>query len=158
MFFRKFGDLVVGIFFLALSIGIYVMALALPPSLMGGLGSDFMPKVLAIATGILSILHIISGVGKMKKYVPEEEAEDEKPEYLRVLATIVSFTVYVALMESVGFILTSVVYLFVQMCILATKEQRNYILFAVISVVFNVAVYFLFRNGLNVMLPAGILG
>lgn len=159
MFFKKFGDFVVGVFFLAAAIAIYVMAMALPPSLMGGLGSDFMPKILAVATGVLAVLQIISGIHKIRIYVPEEEKEEaDKPEYLRVLITIVAFTLYVSLMDFIGFILTSIVYLFVQMCILATKEQRNYILFAVIAVVFNVAVYFLFRNGLHVMLPVGILG
>lgn len=158
MFFKRFGDFVVGIFFLIVAIAIYVMARALPASLMGGLGSDFMPKVLAVVTGVLAVLQIISGIQKMRTFVPEDQSEEDKPEYLRVLVTIVAFTLYVALMESVGFILTSIVYLFVQMCILATKEQRNYLMFAVIAIVFNVVVYFVFRNGLNVMLPAGILG
>lgn len=53
------------------------------------------------------------------------------------------------------------VYLFAQITILAPKEKRGIkgiILFAVIAVVVCVAVYFIFRFGLNVMLPAGILG
>lgn len=48
-----------------------------------------------------------------------------------------------------------------QITILAPKEKRGIkgiILFAVIAVVVCVAVYFIFRFGLNVMLPAGILG
>ena len=50
MFLKKFGDLAAGVFFLILSIALFLAASALPPSLMGGLGSDFMPKVLAIIT------------------------------------------------------------------------------------------------------------
>lgn len=42
--------------------------------------------------------------------------------------------------------------------ILAPKEKRNFLLLAVIAVVFNIVVYFIFRNALNVMLPKGILG
>ena len=75
-----------------------------------------------------------------------------------MVATIVVFTAYVLLMKPVGFIITSAVYLFLQMLILCPKEKRNSILFAVISVVCAVAIYYIFRNGLNVMLPAGILG
>ena len=54
--------------------------------------------------------------------------------------------------------ISSVVYLIVQMTVLAPKEKRNYLLFAVISVAVSVVVYYLFRNGLNVLLPAGLLG
>ena len=79
----------------------------------------------------------------------------------RVLATIAAFTVYVFVIEPAGFLLSSIVYLFAQITILAPKEKRGIkgiILFAVIAVVVCVAVYFIFRFGLNVMLPAGILG
>ncbi len=61
-------------------------------------------------------------------------------------------------MEKVGFLISSIVYLFAQMVILAPKEKRNFLLLAVIAVVFNIVVYFIFRNALNVMLPKGILG
>ena len=44
MFLKKFGDLAAGVFFLILSIALFLAASALPPSLMGGLGSDFMPR------------------------------------------------------------------------------------------------------------------
>ena len=38
MFLKKFGDLAAGVFFLILSIALFLAASALPPSLMGGLG------------------------------------------------------------------------------------------------------------------------
>ena len=155
MFLKKFGDLAAGVFFLILSIALFLAASALPPSLMGGLGSDFMPKVLAIITCILSFFQIRAGFRTMRSFQPNEGAEEEKPEYLRVLATIAAFTVYVFVIEPAGFLL------FAQITILAPKEKRGIkgiILFAVIAVVVCVAVYFIFRFGLNVMLPAGILG
>ena len=53
---------------------------------MGGLGSDFMPKVLAIITCILSFFQIRAGFRTMRSFQPNEGAEEEKPEYLRVLS------------------------------------------------------------------------
>ena len=88
MFLKKFGDLAAGVFFLILSIALFLAASALPPSLMGGLGSGFMPKVLAIITCILSFFQIRAGFRTMRSFQPNEGAEEEKPEYLRVLATI----------------------------------------------------------------------
>ena len=152
MFLKKFGDLAAGVFFLILSIALFLAASALPPSL---------PKVLAIITCILSFFQIRAGFRTMRSFQPNEGAEEEKPEYLRVLATIAAFTVYVFVIEPAGFLLSSIVYLFAQITILAPKEKRGIkgiILFAVIAVVVCVAVYFIFRFGLNVMLPAGILG
>lgn len=157
MFLKKYGDLAVGIAFLVLAVAMFVMAGALPPSLMGGLGSDFMPKVLAMA--VLAVIQIITGLRKMKmEYTLDQLKEEFKPEYWRVLVTILAFTVYVVVLSSVGFMISSVVYLIVQMTVLAPKEKRNYLLFAVISVAVSVVVYYLFRNGLNVLLPAGLLG
>lgn len=161
MFFKKYGDLAAGIFFLVLSVALFAAANALPPSLMGGLGSDFMPKILAIVTCILSFFQIRAGFRTMRAYKPEQEAEEDKPEYLRVLATIAAFTVYVFVLGTVGFLISSSVYLFLQIVILAPKDKRtpkSILLYAVLSVVFCAVVYFIFRTGLSVMLPAGILG
>jgi hypothetical protein len=64
MFLKKYGDLAVGIAFLVWAVIMFVMAGALPPSLMGGLGSDFMPKVLAVAMAVLAVIQIITGLRK----------------------------------------------------------------------------------------------
>lgn len=158
MFIKKYGDLLVGAVFLVIAIVFYAMASALPASMITeGVGSDFLPKILAIGTGILAVLQCIKGVRTMRSDITVEE-EEFKPEYWRVLSTIVAFGIYVFVLNTVGFLISSIVYLFVQMLILAPKEKRNIPLLLVITVVFNVAVYFLFRNGLNVMLPAGFLG
>ena len=69
---------------------------------MGGLGSDFMPKILAIITCILSFFQIRAGFRTMRSFQPNEGAEEERPEYLRVLATIAAFTVYVFVIEPAG--------------------------------------------------------
>ena len=158
MYLKKYGDLATGIVFLVIAVVFYVLAGQLPPSLLGGVGSDFVPKILAVGTGILSVLQIISGVKTMKKDFSGEAADEDRPEYIRVLATVAAFGIYVTVMEKVGFLISSIVYLFAQMVILAPKEKRNFLLLEVIAVVFNIVVYFIFRNALNVMLPKGILG
>lgn len=160
MFFKKYGDLAIGLFFLILSIAIFAASCALPPSLMGGLGSDFMPKILAIATCAISIVQIRTGLHIMRNWRGEEAApaEEYPPEYRRVLATVGVFALYVFVLKPLGFLISSAAYLFAQMMILAPKEKRNVVLFTLIAVICSTVVYFVFRNGLSVMLPAGILG
>ena len=156
MFLKKFGDLASGLLFLVLSVVVFAGASNLPPNLLGGVGSDFMPKVLAVITCILSFFQIRTGIRTMRAYDPakEQEGGEDKPEYLRVLATIAAFSAYVFLLVPLGL----VIYLFAQIAILAPKGKRNFLLFAVIAVAVSGAVYFIFRYGLNVMLPAGIIG
>lgn len=156
MFLKKYGDMVIGAVFVAVALGLYVMASQLPPNLLGGVGPDFMPKIVAVGLGILGVLQIVAGLGNLKKEF-EKEAEEDRPEYLRVSATIFAFGIYVFTIELVGFLPCSILYLFAQMMILAPKEKRNILLFAVISVVFSTVVYFLFRSGLSVMLPTGTM-
>ncbi len=49
-------------------------------------------------------------------------------------------------------------YLFGQMYVLAHKDERNYVVFGIISVVTAVVVYYLFGQVFHLMLPAGYLG
>lgn len=99
MFLKKFGDLAAGVFFLILSHCPLPGGQRTAAQPDGGLGSDFMPKVLAIITCILSFFQIRAGFRTMRSFQPNEGAEEEKPEYLRVLATIAAFTVYVFVIE-----------------------------------------------------------
>lgn len=157
---KKWREALLGAIFVALAIVLYVGASKLPPNLLGGVGPDFMPKVVAIGTGILGVLQLVSGIrqaGTAAEAREEDEGED-RPEYWRVALTVLAFGIYVFSMSKVGFIVCSAIYLFAQILILSPKEKRNILQFAIISVVFTVAVYFIFRNGLNVMLPRGILG
>lgn len=161
MFLKKYGDLVLGIVFAVIAIAMYVGADALPPNLLGGVGSDFVPKIIAIGILILVVFQLKAGIAAIKNYKPEaetKEAEEDKPEYGRVFATIVVLTAYVFLMNTLGFMISSAIYLFLQILILTPKDKKNYILFAIIAVVASVAIYFIFKNCLSVMLPAGLLG
>ena len=162
MVLKRWKEALIGCIFIILSIVMYVEAGKLPPNLLGGMGPDFMPKVVSSGMGILGILQLITGIRRSaageKSGEPEDKNEEDQPEYLRVLLTVLAFGIYVFTMQSVGFLLTSVIYFFIQMMILSPKEKRRPVLYAIISLVFTVAVYFIFRNGLNVMLPRGILG
>lgn len=123
MFLKKFGDLASGLLFLVLSVVVFAGASNLPPNLLGGVGSDFMPKVLAVITCILSFFRIRTGIRAMRAYDPakEQEGGEDKPEYLRVLATIAAFSAYVFLLVPLGFLVSSVIYLFAQIAILAPR-------------------------------------
>jgi hypothetical protein len=65
---------------------------------------------------------------------------------------------YALLITKVGFLITTTVYLFIQINILSPKQSRKHLMFAIISVVASVVIYYIFVKVFNLMLPAGILG
>ena len=56
MFFKKYGDIVVGVFFMALSAAIMIGAQLLPKSKVMEIGPDFMPTVIGSVTFILAAI------------------------------------------------------------------------------------------------------
>lgn len=159
MFFKKYGDIVVGVFFMVLGAVLYLAAAALPKSAVMDIGPDFMPKVVAILVFVLAlVLTIQSLVGLKDKKIDPDSIP--KCDYRRVITSIILVLIYVFTMQPVGFIVTTLVYLPLQMLVLSPNDQRgpkNIAVLVVIDVIFTLAVYSLFRYAFMIMLPRGIL-
>ena len=160
MFIKKYGDISVGVFFMLLSAAMLVMAKMLPKSTVMDIGPDFMPMCIGVMTFVLAAALVFLNIKNMKIYVAWAEAEGpEKADYKRVLTSFIIILVYVFVLKSVGFIISTLVYLPVQMFILAPEERRgkkNVIQLLLTDVLFTFVVFFLFRYGFKIVLPAGI--
>ena len=160
MFIKKYGDIIVGVFFMLLSAAMLVMAKMLPKSTVMDIGPDFMPMCIGVMTFVLAAALVFLNIKNMKIYVAQAEAEGpEKADYKRVLTSFIIILVYVFVLKSVGFIISTLVYLPVQMFILAPEERRgkkNVIQLLLTDVLFTFVVFFLFRYGFKIVLPAGI--
>lgn len=160
MFIKKYGDIIVGVFFMLLSAAMLVMAKMLPKSTVMDIGPDFMPICIGVMTFVLAAALVLLNIKNMKIYVAQAEAEGpEKADYKRVLTSFIIILVYVFVLKSVGFIISTLVYLPVQMFILAPEERRgrkNVIQLLLTDVLFTFVVFFLFRYGFKIVLPAGI--
>lgn len=162
MFFKKYGDIVVSIFFMALSAIIIILSMQLPESQVVSIGPAFMPTVISVVSFILAAILLIQALRRFKDNA-EELAEKELPQYdyKRVILSIILVLIYVCVMQPVGFIISTLVYLILQMLVLAPADKRtkkDIIVLVVISVVFTLVVYFLFRYGFKILVPAGIFG
>ena len=60
--------------------------------------------------------------------------------------------------QSVGFVISSACYLFLQMLLLSNKDNRKILLFAVIAVLLPLGVDALFVYVIKMPLPVGIFG
>ena len=160
MFIKKYGDIIVGVLFMLLSAAMMVMAKMLPKSTVMDIGPDFMPMCIGVMTFVLAAALVLLNIKNMKIYVAQAEAEGpEKADYKRVLTSFIIILVYVFVLKSVGFIISTLVYLPVQMFILAPEERRgkkNVIQLLLTDVLFTFVVFFLFRYGFKIVLPAGI--
>ena len=161
MFFKKYGDIIVGIFFAALGAAMILLAKMLPKSKVMEIGPEFMPTVIGMVILVLALALLFLAVKNFKMHVQELEASNYKDtsDYKRVVLSILLVLVYVLTMKPVGFIITTLVYLFLQMYVLAPEENRtkkDVITLLIIDVVFTFIVFFLFRYGFKIVLPAGI--
>ncbi len=160
MFFKKYGDIVVGVFFMALSAMMMVMAQMLPKSKVMEIGPDFMPMVIGGITFVLALILTVLNVKNMKMRAAElEKAVIDDCDYKRVLLSALLVLIYVFILQPVGFLVSTLVYLPLQMLVLAPDDQRgkkqiNQLL--IIDVIFTMVVFFLFRYGFKIVLPAGI--
>ena len=153
MFFRKYGDIVIGIFYAALGAVTIWLGQQLPKSRVMKIGPDFMPMVIGILILVLALMLLFSAVKNFKANTAKAEAMPaDTSDYKRVLASLV-------ILAPVGFILSTLGYLFLQIVVLAPNDRRsskNILMYAVIDIVFVFVVFFLFRYGFKIVLPAGI--
>lgn len=157
MLVKKYGNLILGLLFMAVGGVYYCMAAALPPSKIMDTGPSFVPKIIAAITMAVAAVLTVTSIEKLRREKDAAPVSGDKNEYWRVLLTMAAFGVYVHCFERVGFLISTCVYLFVQMLVMAPKEKIRLPMFAVISVVSGAAIYYVFRYRLNVILPSGIL-
>lgn len=146
--------------------------LAMIPSIQTftGLGSTpltnhFIPYLWGGALLVLGLWITVRGFRKRKKYLAEggkiekTSIKDALMEKREVVASFVALTLYVALMGPIGFAITTIVYVFVQILILTPREnwKKTYVPAAITAVVAGVLLFYIFRYVLNVLLPVGIL-
>lgn len=160
MFIKKYGDIIVGGFFMILSAGMMIMAKMLPKSSIMDIGPDFMPMCIGLVTFVLAAALAFLNVKNLKMRTEEaEKMEKEELDYKRMLTSFMLILVYVYLLQPVGFIVTTILYLPLQMYVLAPDEKKtkkDMVQLAVTSVIFTFVVFFLFRYGFKIILPAGI--
>ena len=172
----KYRDLTVGIFFLLVAVVYFLDSLTIQSlGLAGrvGVGPTFLPEVIAVITGLLSVVLIVSSLRTLKnaeavEAVAEVDTQTEEAgegqegvRYMTVILTVVLLLGYALLLDPVGFMPVTFLYLFLQFNVAAPKSSKTMkyqIAYLVAAVLVAVIVNYTFVNLFNVMLPQGILG
>ncbi|MBQ6234430.1 MAG: tripartite tricarboxylate transporter TctB family protein, partial [Clostridia bacterium] len=87
-----------------------------------GTVSGFFPLVVGIAMAALSVLRLILALREKKG-----EAKKSGDDLMGGLSTIILIAGYCIAFSPVGFIISSIIYLFLQILVLTPKEKRNWL-------------------------------
>ena len=160
--FNKCRDLILGVILLGLGVAYTLMAdqIKRGNKLVQRNVGDFahariIPTLLGIILIALAVILIIQGILHLKKEDGKAVKKMSKVDMLSIALTFAAMILYIVILPHLGFILSTIIYLFGQITILAPKNKRNYLLFAIVAVVFTAIAFVAFRIGLTQMLPRG---
>lgn len=159
MSFKKCRDLILGAITLALSVFYLVFAQQIktrPKITPSYSGARVIPNLLGVLLAVLSLILIFQGIRQLKKGSDDGKAA-AKGDTVAVVETIAVIIAYTLLLQPLGFCLSTVLFLFGMMMVLAPADKRNPVLFIIVSVVFTAFVFVAFRIGLQQLLPRGII-
>lgn len=149
---EKTKGIITSILFLAFSAVMIVFARQYKPMMKNDLGSGFFPMVVGIAMCALSVLRLILAIREKKG-----EVKKSGDDLMGGLATIILIGGYCIAFNPIGFIISTMVYLFLQILVLTPKEKRSWPITIAISVIAPIAFYVLFVYAINTPLPKGLL-
>lgn len=153
----KKKELVVGAVMLCAGLFYLILTMNLPRK--GTIDASTVPYVLAVALCLLGFLQLL---GARKAVQPEADPDEGAPktvaDYPTVLKTLALVAFYIALLETVGFLIMTVLYLYAQFTVLTPHDQKvKHLSYAITAVIASIAIYFTFRHGFDLLLPAGFL-
>ncbi len=118
-------------------------------------GSGYVPIFISICILVTAGAKLVLTL--LDKKTPQKTVKGDG-DLVGGLGTVGLMLAYVIAFEPVGFLLSSMVYLFAQIMLMSNAENRKPVLFAAISVVLPLAVSLLFAYAIKMPLPAGVLG
>ena len=153
---NKQRDLVTSVLFLAFGIFFFTQALGVKHKIESDVGSGYVPAFIGICMIIVCVAKLIITLTRHDPLDNKKVNDDSSTK--GGVVTIAIILIYMLLFEPVGFILSSILFLFALMNWFANNENRKPVLFAIISVALPIAVSALFCYVIKMPLPKGIIG
>lgn len=150
------GDIVVSIFFILLSVFMYISSLGFKSGLTtGSVGPDGFPKIIAGAIFILAVINMIKIMRKTKiTFSFSKEKFIEK--YKAVFTILLMFIIYVFSMQYIGFLITTILFMFSTQWYLSDRSKKNIPKIVILTLFVSLGAYFFFTSYLTVVFPPGI--
>jgi hypothetical protein len=121
----------------------------------GSVGADGFPKIIAVAILVLAVINLIR-TSKKKKITFEFSKEKFLEKYKPVLMILLIFAIYVFSMKYIGFIITTILFMFSTQWYLSDRSKKNIPKIIILTLFISLGAYFFFTSYLTVVFPAGI--
>lgn len=166
MYFKKYRDIVAGVIFLVVAAILYTSSFSIITSIPGRLGAEFMPQVVAWTMAGLSMILIVSGLRPLLKKKsagvdssgemnPDEQMR-EASERIQTILMLSVVAVYIILLNILGFVFSSMLFLFVMISIMSNQKKKRYWLYGILAILSSIVVYYFFRVVFHLYLPPGL--
>lgn len=116
------------------------------------ISASFFPTIVSIMMVVMSVIMLIEAIVKPK--YAEPLTESQKKGYLRGLLAILNCIFYVLIFKPVGYIISSMIAVFLMMLIFGNRKWK---LMIIVSIVLPIVLYLVFFYLMQTALPAGIL-
>ncbi|MEZ0481458.1 tripartite tricarboxylate transporter TctB family protein [Planococcus sp. SSTMD024] len=157
------GEILIGVALIALGAVIYLQSNDFPALNEVHLDAGSFPKLIAGLLILLSLLLIIKqGLALMKsqstgeRQGAGERVRDFYKEYKLVILTLLVFFVYIFLMQFIGFVVSTIVFIIFTGLLVGSRAKKDIMVITIVSVAVTLGTYFFFENFLNVRFPSGI--
>ncbi len=150
----KKKNILTSVIFLAFGAFVYIESLGIKHMMANDVGSAFFPKVISIAMIAVAVVRLVMSLREPETEKKGGTGNDPKGGLLTILLILA----YVMAFNSVGFLISTAIYLFLQMLVLTPAEKRKLPILAIISIAAPLFIYTLFVYIINTPLPKGIFG
>ena len=117
------------------------------------------PRIILVLLAVISVMILISGILKVRKEGDtDESAKPDMNERLPFILTFILIAVYILSVSILGYIVSTTIYLFLQIFILSCFSKKRLVLNVIIAIGTSVILFCIFRYGFDVFLPRGIFG
>lgn len=148
----KKKNLIISALFLAFGAFLFVQSLGIKHMMKNDVGSAFFPKVIAVAIIGMATLRLVMALQEKDTGTTKKSSIDMKGGWL----TILLVGLYVIAFQPVGFLISTAVYLFLQILVLTPADKRKIPVILAISVIASVFIWVLFNYAISSPLPKGI--
>ena len=153
---NKQRNLLTSVLFLIFGVFMFIQSQGVKHKIASDVGSGYVPAFIAGCLIVVSVSKLI--ITLTRKYPADNVVKKSDSSTKGGIVTILIMLAYMLAFEPVGFIVSSILFLFALMNWFANNENRNIPLFAAISILLPVAVDALFVFVIKMPLPKGIIG
>lgn len=127
------------------------------------INSASLPRMWAVLLLVLCGYVIVRSLVRTKKGRANSSGEEKASlkalllDSWESILSLMLMAAYYGLMKPLGFVPSTIVYLYAQILVLQKKEERNFWVPAILAVAASLLIYVVFRYQLEIVLPQGIM-